>query len=67
MPSRQHDENTLRPKLSAIAARPIGAARDERDIEVMLSDRGDVVGGVAVDEGEFDGWVLSTECVDLIG
>ena len=57
MPSRQHDENALRPKLPPLTARPIRGTSYERDIEVMLSDRGDVVGGVAVDEREFDGRV----------
>ena len=64
---RQDDENTLGPELPALAARPIRAAGYERDIEVMLSDRGDLVGGVAVDESEFDGRVLSAEGIDEIG
>src|SRR4051812_12404262 len=58
MGGRQHDEDPLRPELPALAARPICAAGYERDIELMLSDRGDVVGGVAIDEGEFDGRML---------
>lgn len=62
----KHREYPLEPKLLACASRPLAATRYKRDVQLMLADRRQMLGGIAVNEGKFDCSVVLGERLNQI-